>query len=181
MKKISLVDKFSLTDKFMNGEISLVLEEAIPAEGKDSVKQDGRYFEFSDGERVHCRFAEGDAVAVMMSYKQAGLDPKIFGYTEGWEKKRFALDVYMPHRMIVKEVKCVRAQDITLGEALRAGLHMNKGGYYTVGGNCGGIEQDWKKLFMLYFDLLLKHPYRANPWVVMYEVTPVIGNAFKNE
>ena len=46
MKKIRLLDKFAMTVKFLRGEISLVMDAAIDAEGKESVVRDGQYWEF---------------------------------------------------------------------------------------------------------------------------------------
>ena len=51
MKKIRLLDKFSMTNKFLRGEISLVMDEVIESEGRESVERDGKYWVFSDGER----------------------------------------------------------------------------------------------------------------------------------
>lgn len=174
MKKISLLDKFRLTDLFMQGMVSMVMDQAIDAAGKESVKEDGRYFEFSDGERVHCRYAVGDALPVMMSYAQAGLDYKVFGNTKGWSDKKSAEAVYMPHKLVVEKVRCVRVQDLTEEDALRTGVHKNAGGYYMVGGNCGGAEPDWRVMFARFFDMLLGKPYALNPWVIVYEMKPVV-------
>jgi len=174
MKKISLLDKFRLTDLFLQGMVSMVMDQAIDATGKDSVMQDGRYFEFSDGERVHCRYAVGDALPVMMSYGKAGLDYKVFGNTRGWQDKKSADAVYMPHKLVVESVRCVRVQDLTEEDALRTGLHRNHGGYYMVGGACGGADPNWKVMFSRFFDMLFGKPYALNPWVIVYEMKPVI-------
>lgn len=174
MKKISLLDKFRLTDLFMQGQVSMIMDRAIDATGKDSVKRDGKYFEFSDGERVHCRFSEGEALPVMMSYSTAGLDYKVFGNTKGWSDKKCADPLYLPHKMVVEKVRCVRAHELTEEEALRTGLHRNRGGYYMVGGACGGAEVDWKVMFARFFDMLLGQPYALNPWVIVYDMTPVV-------
>lgn len=177
MKKISLLDKFRLTDRFMEGRLSLVVDLAIAPEGKESVARDGRYFEFSDGDRVHCRFAEGDCLPVVMSYSQAGLDPGIFGRSAGWNDKRYANAMYIPHKFVVKGVRCVRVKDLTEEEVLRAGVTRNSGGYYLVGGKCGGAEKDWRRMFSRMFDLQFKMLYSDNPWVIVYDMIPVIGRA----
>lgn len=176
MKKIRLLDKFAMTVKFLRGEISLVMDVAIDAEGKESVVRDGQYWEFSDGERVHCRFSEGDVVAVMMSYHDAGLDQSVFGETPGWTKKMCVNEKYMPYKMVIDKVRCVRAQDLTEEEALRAGLHRNPAGYYMAGGDCGGTCKDWKEMFRNLFNRMFKVMYHENPWVIVYDVTPVIAN-----
>ena len=177
MKKISLLDKFRLTDRFMDGRLSLVVDKSIDPEGKDGVIRDGRYFVFSDGERVHCRFAEGESLPVVMSYSQAGLDPAIFGGSAGWNDKRYANAKYIPHKLVVERVRCVRVQDLTEEEVLRAGVTKNKGGYYMVGGKCGGAEKDWRRMFAKMFDLQFKMLYSDNPWVIVYDMTPVVGRA----
>ena len=180
MKKIRLLDKFSMTNKFLRGEISLVMDEVIESEGRESVERDGKYWVFSDGERVHCRFSEGDSVAVMMSYEKAGLDPAVFGRSAGWRNKLCVNEKYMPHRMVVEGVRCVRACDLTSEDALRAGVYRNAGGYYMVGGACGGSSRDWKTVFMELFDRMFKVLYRDNPWVIVYDVTPVVGDMARN-
>ena len=177
MKKISLLDKFAMTNKFLAGEISLVVDMAIDAAGKDGVERDGKYWVFSDGERVHCRFSEGDSVAVLMSYQKAGLDPRVFGETPGWTKKPCVNEKYMPHKMVIEKVRCVRTQDLTEEEVLRAGLHKNAGGNYMVGGTLGGWSDDWRDMFGQLFNRMFKVLYQDNPWVIVYEVTPVIGRA----
>lgn len=177
MKKINLLDKFAMTNKFLKGEISLVVDMAIDADGKDSVERDGKYWVFSDGERVHCRFSEGDSVAVMMNYRDAGLDPKVFGETPGWSKKPCANEKYMPHKMVIEKVRCIRAQDLTEDEVLRAGVYKNAGGNYMVGGTLGGWTDDWRDMFGQLFNRMFKVLYRDNPWVIVYDVTPVVGRA----
>lgn len=177
MKKIKLRDKFVMTNKFLKGEISLVMDVAIDAEGKQSMARDGKYWVFSDGERVHCRFSEGDSVAVMMSYQKAGLDEKVFGGTPGWTDGRVVNEKYMPHKMVVEKVRCVRAQDLTEEEALRAGLYKSRSGIYMVGGSCGGWSKDWREVFRDLFNRMFKELYEDNPWVIAYDVTPVIGRA----
>lgn len=177
MKKINLLDKFAMTNKFLKGEISLVVDVAIDADGKDSVERDGKYWVFSDGERVHCRFSEGDSVAVMMNYRDAGLDPKVFGDTPGWSKKPCANEKYMPHKMVIEKVRCIRAQDLTEDEVLRAGVYKNAGGNYMVGGTLGGWTDDWRDMFGRLFNRMFKVLYRDNPWVIVYDVTPVVGRA----
>lgn len=175
MKRYSFIDKFRFTDRFLEGKIKVILDKVVDAEGKDSVKQDGRYFEFSDGERVHCRFAEGDKVAVVMSYQNAGLDESEFGNMEGWKDKRKVNEKYMPYHFVVENVRCVRMQDITEEEALKAGLQKNAGGTYMVGGECGGFQKDWKKMFAQLMGLQFRFLYKDNPWVIVYDVKPVIG------
>lgn len=177
MKKVKLLDKFRLTDRFMEGRISLLVDMAVDAEGKDGVVRDGRYFEFSDGERVHCRFTEGDCPVVMMSYEKAGLDRNIFGNSKGWHNKLAADALYMPHKMVIEGVRCVRVQDLTEEEVLRAGVTKNRGGLYLVGGDCGGLEEDWRLMYARLFDKMFKAPYALNPWVIVYDVTPVIARA----
>lgn len=173
MKKINLSDRFGLTEKFVEGRIRVVLDMAVDAEGKESVKEDGRYWEFSDGERVHCRFAEGDSVAVLMNYRDAGMDASVFGETDGWRKKMCVNAKYMPYRMVVEGVRCVRAKDLTEDDALNCGVRKNGAGMYHVGGDCGGMETDWRRMLSRMFDRMFKVPYEMNPWVMVYDVTPV--------
>lgn len=175
MKKINLLDKFAMTNKFLKGEISLVVDMAIDADGKESVERDGKYWVFSDGERVHCRFSEGDSVAVMMSYQKAGLDEKVFGSTPGWSRKPCANEKYMPHKMVIEEVRCVRVQELTEEDALRAGVYKSSSGIYMVGGTLGGWSSDWRDMFGQLFNRMFKVLYQDNPWVIVYGVTPVVG------
>ena len=177
MKKIRLKDKFAMTNKFLKGEISLVMDIAIDASGKDFVARDGKYWVFSDGERVHCRFSEGDSVAVMMSYQKAGLDEKVFGGTPGWTNGLLVNERYMPHKMVVEEVRCVRAKDLTEDDALRAGVFRSRSGMYMVGGTIGGWSKDWRAIFMELFNRTFKILYKDNPWVIVYRVTPVVARA----
>lgn len=174
MKKVCLNDKFCMTEKFLLGQISLLLGKIVAANGKDSVKEDGRYYEFSDGERVHTRWAVGDPVCVAMSYEKAGLDRKIFGGMAGWTDKSRVNPVYMPFKFIVEHVRCVHVQDLTEEEALRAGVYKNAGGNYMVGGALGGWSKDWREMFRLYFERISNIPYAMNPWVIVYDVTPVV-------
>lgn len=177
MKKISLLEKFRFTDRFLQGGISKVIDAVIVPDGKESVKRDGQYWVFNDGERVHCRFKEGESLPVVMSYRAAGLDSKVFGSCMGWNDKRFVNERYMPHRLVVEHVRCVRVQDLTEEDALGCGVWKNRGGYYMVGGACGGVEEDWRKMFSIWFNLAFRVPYAFNPWVVIYDMTPVIANA----
>ena len=177
MKKICLNDRFCMTSKFLAGEITLILDKVIEPDGKDSVRCDGRYFEFSDGERIHCRYAVGDSVAVAMSYSDAGLSSEVFGMMAGWRDKSRVNALYMPHRFVVEGVRCVRVMDLSEEDVLRLGVKKNQGGLYLVGGDCGGMEQDWRRMFERVFNGRARVPYALNPWVVIYDVTPVIGRA----
>ena len=174
MKKISLLDKMRLTDRFMDGQLSIVVDAAVDPDGKDSVERDGKYWKFSDGERVHCRFSEGDVLPVVMSYQRAGLDERVFGTSRGWNDKRCVNPKYMPHKMEVERVRCVRVQDLTEEEALKAGMKRNMGGLYMVGGGCGGCDEDWRKMFARMMDFQFRVPYAMNPWVVVYDMKPII-------
>lgn len=175
MKKISLLDKMRLTDRFLEGRLSLVVDMAIDPAGKESVERDGKYWKFSDGERVHCRFSEGDVLPVVMSYQRAGLNEGVFGFSQGWNDERCVNPLYMPHKLEVEKVRCVRVQDLTEEEALRTGMTKNKGGFYFVGGNCGGADEDWRKMFARMMDMQFKVPYAMNPWVVVYDMKPIIA------
>lgn len=177
MKKLCFDDKFLLTGKFLSGQIGIVMGKVVDATGKDSVKEDGRYFEFSDGERVHTRWAVGESVAVAMSYEKAGLDKGVFGETPGWKDKSRVNPAYMPHRVVIEGIRCVRVQNLTEEDVLKMGVYKNAYGYFMFGGDCGGSYQDWSFMFRLYFDKVSKVPYLLNPWVVLYDVTPVIGRA----
>lgn len=174
MKKIRLLDKLVMTNKFMMGEISMIMDMAIDSQGKESVERDGKYWVFSDGERVHCRFSEGDSVPVMMSYDKAGLDYSVFGGMKGWNDKKSADARYMPNKIVIDRVRCVRVQDFTEDDALRCGIVKNKGGLYRFGGEAGGMEEDWRVMLRRVVEKMFKVPYLLNPWIVLYEVTPVI-------
>lgn len=176
MKRIRLNDTVCLTDKFMSGNLTLILDDVIDSEGCDLLERDGKYFLFSNGKNVHCRFSEGDSVAVMMRYRDTGLDQKVFGDNRGWNDRRYVLPEYMPHRFVVEEVRCVRAQDLTEEEILRAGISKNLGGRYLAGGRVGGAEDTAQGMFHKLFNFLFKIPYQKNPWVIMYEVTPVLAD-----
>lgn len=177
MKKVCLDDKFCLTSKFLAGEIGILMGKVVDATGKDSVKEDGRYYEFSDGERVHTRWAVGESVSVAMSYQKAGLDKDVFGETPGWRDKSRVNPAYMPHRVVIEDVRCMRVQDLTEEDVLKMGVHKNPAGYYMFGGDCGGSDLDWRVIFRWYFDKVSKVPYLLNPWVIVYDVTPVVGRA----
>lgn len=177
MKKKCLDDKVNMTSKFLSGEISLILDKVIDADGKGSVKERGRYYDFSDGESVHSRYAVGDVVAVAMSYRDAKMDRDVWGGTAGWLDKSQVNAAYMPYRFVVERVRCVRVQDLTEEEVLRAGVKKNLGGNYLVGGVVGGFDRDWRVMFGRLFDRRSKVPYAMNPWVIVYDVTPVIGRA----
>ena len=173
MKKIQLHDKFMLTDRFLEGQLSMVADMSIAPDGKNSVQEDGRYFRFDDGERVHCRFAAGDVVPVVMSYSKAGLSEQIFGQCPGWTDKRCVNPAYMPYKLEVVKVRCERVQDLTEEDVLRMGMVKNAGGLYMVGGKCGGTEKDWRKMFSRMFDMMFKVPYGLNPWVILYDMKPI--------
>lgn len=161
----------------MRGEISLVVDKVIAPEGKESVVRDGRYWEFSDGERIHARFDEGESIAVVMNYREAGLDERVFGGMPGWIDRRRVDARYMPHRVVIDRVRCLRVQDLTEEDALRVGLVKNKGGYYLVGGAVGGADEDWRRMLECLFNECMSNiPYKLNPWVLVYDVTPVIGH-----
>lgn len=164
-----------MTDRFMEGRLSLVVDMAIDPDGKESVSRDGKYWVFNDGERVHCRFSEGDSLPVVMSYQRAGMDASVFGNSRGWSDKRCVNARYLPHRLVVEGVRCVRVQDLGEEDVLKAGVRKNQGGFYVVGGECGGAEEDWREMFGMMFDRMFKVPYALNPWVVVYDMTPVIG------
>ena len=170
MKKIRFPDKFRLTDRFLEGRISLVVDKVIPSDGRVGVSRDGKYWEFSDGTRVHCRYSEGDSVAVMMSYSRAGLSREVFGGLAGWSDPLKARAEYMPHRMVVERVRCVRACELCEEEVLRSGVTRNGGGYYMVGGRCGGVSEDWREMFRR----LYRIGKEDDPWLIVYEVTPVL-------
>lgn len=163
-----------MTGKFLAREISLVIDKVIEPEGKSGVVQDGRYFEFSDGERVHTRWAVGDSIAVAESYEKAGMDVRVFGGLPGWRDKSRVSARYMPHRFVVERVRCVRVQELGEEDALRAGVKKNEGGKYLVGGDCGGWTDGWREMFARMFDIKGKVPYALNPWVIVYDITPVI-------
>lgn len=176
MKRIRFNDALLQTRKFVDGELSVIVDVAIDPAGKESVERDGQYFVFSDGTRVHCRYSEKDCVAVVMSYKNAGLPERVFGMMRGWNDRRFVDALYMPHRFVVEKVRCVRVQDLTEEEILRAGVRKNAGGKYMAGGVAGGVYGSavgaWKALYCQ----MLRVPYALNPWVIVYEVTPLLGD-----
>lgn len=174
MKKIYLNDRFCLTAKFLMGEISLVVDDVLDAaEGRESVDRDGRYFVFPDGEKWHTRFAEGDSVVVKTSYEKAGLDKRVYGDSKGWRNRRCTNEKYLPYRMVVEGVRCVRVQDLTEEEMLRAGVHRGGNSSYMVGGEIGGWSADCKEMFARMFNAWSKVPWEENPWVIVYDVTPV--------
>ena len=175
MKRIRLNEALLQTGKFLSGELSFLLDVAIDPAGKESVERDGQYFVFSDGTRVHCRYKEGDSVAVMMKYRDAGLPEKIFGPTRGWNDRRYVDVLYMPHRFVVEKVRCVRVQDLTEEEILRAGVRKNAGGKYVAGGVAGGAFDTPQEMLRLIYTHLFKPPYALNPWVIVYEVTPLLA------
>lgn len=178
MKKFCFNDRANMTRKFLDGKISLIWDNVLDSAGKDSVKaRDGRYFEFSDGDLVHARFGVGDSVGVAMSYRDAGLDEQVFGASAGWNNKTRVNASYLPFRFVVEGIRCVRVQDLTESEVLRAGVERNSGGKYLVGGVIGGFSDDWRKMFAMLFDSRSKVPYALNPWVIVYDVTPVVGRA----
>lgn len=176
MKKFSFADKFRLTDRFKEGKISIILDKVIDPDGKDSVQRRGRYWDFSDGESFHARFDEGDVVVVMSSYRDEGLDPRIFGESSGWNNKQMANAKYMMNHFVVDRVRCVRAQDLTEEEVLKAGVQRNPAGLYFVGGACGGHEATCREMFERLFNKMFKVVYAENPWVIVYDITPVIQN-----
>lgn len=175
MKKKCLDDKVNMTSKFLSGEIGLILDRVIAPEGKDSVREDGRYFVFNDGERVHSRYYPGEGVAVAMSYRDAIMDREVWGHTAGWTDKSQVNANYMPYRFVVERVRCVRVQDLTEEDVLKAGVRRNAGGNYYVGGVVGGFDSDWRVMFSRLFDRRSKVPYALNPWVIVYDVTPVLA------
>lgn len=170
MKKMRFPDKFRLTDRFLEGRISLVVDKVIPSDGRSDVVRDGKYWEFSDGTRVHCRYSEGDCVAVMMSYSRAGLSREQFGGMDGWTNPLKVRAEYMPHRMVVERVRCVRSSGLGEDEVLRAGVTRNGGGYYMVGGRCGGVSLDWREMFRRMYRIGKED----DPWLIVYDVTPVL-------
>lgn len=182
MKKICFNDKLRLTQKFLAGELSLFWDKVIDPDGKEWVKEDGgRYWIFSDGEMTHARFAEGDVVSVAMSYRDAGLSDEVFGASAGWKDKSQVNAKYMPHHIVIEKVRCLRVQDLTEEDVLRAGVKKNRGGLYLVGGVVGGAEEDWRIMLRKMFDYRSKVPYALNPWIIVYEFTPLIVKAQPEE
>ena len=175
MKKYSFLDKFRLTDRFKEGKVSLIIDNIIDADEKKSVIEEGRYYEFSDGERIHTKWAVGDSVVVMSSYRDEGLDERIFGNSQGWMRKQCANPKYMLNHFVVDRVRCVRVQDITEEEFLRMGVTKTPNGLYHLGGECGGFEQSYRELLKRYFDKISRVPYAMNPWVVLYDITPCVA------
>lgn len=181
MKKIYFNDRFCLTDKFLRGEISLVVDDVLDgADGREFAERDGRYFVFPNGERWHTRLTEGDSVVVMMSYEKAGMPVRMFGTSKGWRNKRCVNEKYMPYRVVVEGVKCVRVQDLTEEEMLRAGIRKNAGGNYMVGGEIGGWSADCREMFARMFNAWSKVMWEDNPWVIVYDVTPVGAGLARN-
>lgn len=172
MKKINLPDRYLMTKKFLRGEIGVVVDKAISADGKESVARDGRYWVFNDGEKVHCRFDEGDRVAVLQSYRDAGLPRERFEDCLGWTKKVSVNPKYMPTAMVIDKVRVMRVQDLTDAELCKAGV-IPAGRRWQVGGDIGGAEDTPAEIFARMFNRKFKELWEENPWVVVYNVTPV--------
>lgn len=173
MKKIVLKDRFCMTRKFLRGELSMIVDMVIAPEGKESVKEDGRYYRFSDGSEVHTRFKPGDMIAVAMSYEDCGLDKAMFGNSDGWKNKMRVNAEYMPNKLEVERVRCVRVKDLSEEDMIRAGVRKNSAGY-AYGGDCGWFEKECWMMFANWFDKNFKVPYSMNPWVVVYDCKPII-------
>lgn len=173
MKKHRFRNATVMIQKFLSGELRLLIGESVVAEGGDAVR-DGRYFVFGDGSRVHCKYVEGDKVAVMMSYKEAGLSAEQFAMSRGWSDRRYANALFMPHHFVVDKVRCLRVRDFSEEDMLRSGVFKNGGGYYMVGGDVGGIEKNAVDVFRRMFDRYSSVPYELNPWVIVYDIIPLI-------
>lgn len=172
MKKINLPDRYLMTKKFLRGEICVVVDKSIPADGKDSVERDGRYWNFSDGTRVHCRFDEGDRVAVLQSYRDAGLPKCKFGDCLGWTKKVSVNPKYMPTAMVIDKVRVMRVKELTDAEMCKSGV-IPAGKKWQIGGEIGGAENTPAESFARMFNRRFSELWDENPWVVVYDITPV--------
>lgn len=160
--------------KYLSGEIVWLLDGVLPGEGRESCRVVGRYAEFGNGERWHFRFAVGDQVAVMMSYRDAGLSERLFGSEPGWSDAKRAEAVYMPHRFVVEGVDCVRARELGEEVILGSGVKRNAGGLYIVGGRVGGVFRDLRDAFAARFDAQFREGYASDPWVMVYKIKPIM-------
>lgn len=172
MKKHRFRNASAMTQKFLQGEIRLILGESVDCEG--GVERDGRYFRFENGESLHCKYVEGDRVAVMMSYKEAGLPAEQFAQSRGWNDRRYVSERYMPHTFTVEGVRCVRVKELTEEEMLKCGVYVNRGGNYMVGGSVGGWERSASAAFARMWNFEHKIPYERNPWVIVYDIVPLV-------
>lgn len=169
MKKHRFSNASVMERKFLSGEISLIVGEVIDV--PQCGTRNGRYWEFGGGRRVHCKYVEGDRVAVMMSYRDAGLPESEFGEMRGWSNRKYASELYMPNFFVVKGVRCVRVSELSEEDILRSGVYVNRGGNYMVGGSVGG----WERSASAAFRRMIRVAYDADPFVVVYDVLPIIG------
>jgi len=175
MKKVRFSGRFGLLQKYLSGEIVWLLDGVLPSAGRESCRMVGRYAEFGSGERWHARFAVGDQVAVMMSYRDAGLSEGLFGSEPGWLDGMKAEARYMPHRFVVESVACVRASGIGEDVMLGSGVKRNAGGMYLVGGRVGGVFRDLRDAFAARFDAQFREgAWSSDPWVMVYGIKPIM-------
>lgn len=120
MKKIMFNDKYGLTDAVLNGKKTMTRRIIKPQ--PSWVSGDGRVFNDSKPPM----YKVGEIVAVAQAYKHIvdnnyfqeqclvnETDAVLTRFDAGWDNKMFVKSYYMPHHILITDIKVERLQDIS--------------------------------------------------------------------
>lgn len=141
-----------------------------------------------EGGQIRPKYDFDEIVAVLQSYKDAGVNPDyIVSYKKdgtpitaiqspGWNNKMFTRADLMPHQIRITDIRIERLQDITDESCLREGIqfHHISQSYYVDYRNKTGCRS-WlgstpREAFEALIDKVsVRGTWESNPYVVVYE------------
>ena len=185
MKKIMFNDKFGLTKAVLDGrktQTRRICKEQIWAHS-DIVSAENRIYHFESP-----KYKVGEVVAVAQSYRDCGgfsesgkprweiIAASVGATNGGWNNKRFARASFMPHQILITDVRIEHLQDISEDGCIKEGVRkvVNENGMYVQyyvgeGDNACSFENPREAFAHLINKANRKDVWNENPYVFVYD------------
>ena len=179
MKKIMFNDQYCLTKAVLEGRKTQT-RRIIPQSVIDKAK--GTFDSISHEENLidaqylvgHSRYAVDEEIAIAQAYKDCYRVIHV-AYTAGWDNKMFVNAIYMPHRILITNIRVERLQDISDKDCMLEGIdRVDKCiGYWKQESNGGLSFYDaatCREAFAKLIDKVSgKGTWESNPLVFVYD------------
>lgn len=179
MKKIMFNDQYCLTKAVLEGRKTQT-RRIIPQSLIDTAK--GTFDGISHEENLidaqylvgHSRYVVDEEIAIAQAYKDC-YRALCVAYTAGWDNKMFVNAIYMPHRILITNIRVERLQDISDKDCMLEGIdRVDKCiGYWKQESNGGLSFYDaatYREAFAKLIDKVSgKGTWESNPLVFVYD------------
>lgn len=179
MKRIMFNDQYCLTKAVLEGRKTQT-RRIIPQSVIDMAK--GTFDSISHEENLidaqylvgHSRYAVGEEIAIAQAYKDCKRVIDL-AYTVGWDNKMFVKAEYMPHRILITNIRVERLQDISDKDCMLEGIdRVDKCIGYWKQENNGGLSfydaATCREAFAKLIDKVSgKGTWESNPLVFVYD------------